>query len=87
MIQGGVFAPSTTTIKEAPLAQIDPAYTFESIFRNPAQEQFYISPYGNRSDTLSTLDTNLFPLAAKSGGYIDTGDGDDIDELLRIIGD
>tara|TARA_R100000234_G_scaffold70086_1_gene43051 strand:+ start:5661 stop:10994 length:5334 start_codon:yes stop_codon:yes gene_type:complete len=34
-----------TQVKSQPVAQIGPAYDFQSIFRNPAQQSFYQTPY------------------------------------------
>jgi len=34
-----------TQVKSQPVAEIGPAYDFQSIFRDPAQRSFYRSPY------------------------------------------
>ena len=38
-------ANRTTAVKSLPVAEIGPAYDFESIFRDTGQESFYKSPY------------------------------------------
>jgi len=38
-------ANRTTSVKSLPVAEIGPAYDFESIFRDTGQESFYKSPY------------------------------------------
>ncbi len=38
-------AGRVTQVKSQPVAQIGPAYDFQSIFRNPAQQSFYTTPY------------------------------------------
>ena len=38
-------AGRVTQVKSQPVAQIGPAYDFQSIFRNPTQQSFYTTPY------------------------------------------
>ena len=72
--------PTIATTQQMGLANIGPAYNFESIFRDQKQDQFYNTPFGGYGP-------NLFgepaPVARAQGGKIES----DTDKLIRLIGE
>ena len=65
-------------VGQSPLAQLEPAYDFSSIFGTPQQERTAAGPYGGYAAT------NPFgqpPRRVAQGGIIDSNE-----ELLRLLG-
>ena len=69
--------PTVVNTNKMGLANIGPAYNFESIFRDRAQDQFYNTPFGGYG-------SDMFGVTkAAKGGKIEN----DTDKLIRIIGE
>ena len=68
--------PTQATTQQMGLANIGPAYNFNSVFRNEAQDQFYSTPFGGYS-------AGAFGVNKAKGGKIEN----DTDRLIRLIGE
>jgi len=70
--------PTIATTKQMGLANIGPAYNFNSIFRDQQQDQFYNTPFGGY-----TPFGGAPPVNRAKGGIIES----DTDRLIRLIGE
>ena len=70
--------PTIATTQKMGLANIGPAYNFESIFRDQQQDQFYNTPFGGYTPFGSAP-----PVTRAKGGIIE----DETDRLIRLIGE
>jgi len=70
--------PTIATTQKMGLANIGPAYNFESIFRDQQQDQFYNTPFGGY-----TPFGGAPPVTRAKGGIVE----DETDRLIRLIGE